>query len=344
MKSAQTGFVKLQWLVLILICMTPRVIGLALNTEANDDHIEVVERWIATDSYPSADHCWECFQPPIYYSIVYGAAALVGAEDRPELINVAHSLNGLLSLLILSLLYRQIVGFSLSDDWKILLFLFFGLNPKLVAINIQATNDTLVITLGMVSYHLLQQFCRTLSKPTAALLWFSLLAAGMTKGNGLVLVVVCSVIATVSIVARRNLRTAEKIAGCYLFLVLLPVSVGYAGGYVARYEQFADPFRINQEKAPPPNFAYYDGYVGKRMGIRSIVDGYLTFRFLDLLKHPHLGASDSKYEEHRTSFWTLLYAQAFHCQYEQYPPSWRSTSPFAEIVARALYLLSLIHI
>ena len=46
-----------------------------------------------------------------------------------------------------------------------------------------------------------------------------------------------------------------------------------------------------------------------RPGLTSVVDGLLTFRYVDLLRHPRNTQGRRVYPRHRTSVWTQVYAR-----------------------------------
>ena len=329
------------WWFLVVLCLLPRAVGLFVNREANDDHIQVVELWLEHGHYPDERACWECFQPPLYTTIQYSIARSLALNDRDDLIGIAHGINFCISVAILGMLAWQIQQMKLRLLWQVTLFLFFALNPKLMAINIQATNDTLVIALSMAALHLLRVTIRSFKPRNLVCLWCIVLLAGITKGNGLVLVVGVCLFVSLLTTMHADCSLVDKTIILTLFLISLPIAVSEMGHYYEHYERNGTPFSINQPKAPSASFLSYDGFAGKRLGVRSISDSLLTFRFVNLLQYPSTGGSGEWYPEHRTSFWTLLYGQAYHSQFEYYPPSWRSQSPVVDWVARALYVLGL---
>lgn len=329
---------------MIVVCLVPRVIGLAINREANDDHLPVVQLWLEKGHFPGYRDCWECFQPPLYYSLIYVPARLAGTHDRETLLRIAHAWNFVFCAVILVLLSLQISRFAIPTRRQYLLFMFVGLNPKLIAINIQATNDTLVIMLGMIVLLFLMECFDSFSWTTLAIIWLGALLAATAKGNGLVILAGVMGYACLCVAMQRGVPRWDRAVTLILFVISLPSAAALLGGYWSRYEQSGDPFVINQQKAKPPPLFTFDNYQGKRMGVRSIADCFLTFRLLDLIRNPSLKGERETYREHRTSFWTQLYGQALHAQFEHWPRSWVTDRKEVGWLARCLYILGLVPI
>ena len=79
-----------------------------------------------------------------------------------------------------------------------------------------------------------------------------------------------------------------------------------------------------------------------RPGITSVVDGFLTFRLVDMLAHPYITNDPLVYPRHRTSLWSQLYGRAHIAHFAQHPPSWRSTSGLVTGVSRLILILALV--
>jgi hypothetical protein len=75
----------------------------------------------------------------------------------------------------------------------------------------------------------------------------------------------------------------------------------------------------------------------------SIQDGFLTFKFFDLIKNPITDLREQINEPtHRTSLWTLLYGSAHSVHFENFPRTWRASSQEVLTISRLIFILALI--
>jgi hypothetical protein len=79
-----------------------------------------------------------------------------------------------------------------------------------------------------------------------------------------------------------------------------------------------------------------------RPGLTSIVDGLLTFRYMDLLSHPQNTQGKTDYPLHRTSMWTQLYGRAHSLHFDAWPRPWASTHPVVRNLTRTAFVLALL--
>ncbi|MGE3823456.1 MAG: hypothetical protein AB7G44_04480, partial [Bacteroidia bacterium] len=174
-------------LIAFLICLIPRVILTVINKTANDDHIAPILLWNEKGVYPATKDCWECFQPPFYYSIVKSVSGFANASTEDELRIVFQWLNFSVGFFCLLLIFIFQFKSSLPFKWNLSLALFWGQNPKLISISIQATNDIPVIALGMIFTLLLLKWIEKKSNILFAFILLIVALAAIIKGNGLVL-------------------------------------------------------------------------------------------------------------------------------------------------------------
>jgi hypothetical protein len=125
-----------------------------------------------------------------------------------------------------------------------------------------------------------------------------------------------------------------------LFFLPYLLCVPYFGQYYQKYAKFGDPFIINQEKNPRPHFIKRT-YVN-RPGVTSILDSYLTFRIISLLKTPSIPLDNEEYPLHRTSLWSQLYGRAHFVHFDMWPPGWQTSSRLVQIMGRGIFLLALL--
>jgi hypothetical protein len=65
----------------VILGVVFRVAGAVVNTEANDDHMEVIRVLSKERRIPAPDEFWESFQPLLYHATV--ASALVALPELP---------------------------------------------------------------------------------------------------------------------------------------------------------------------------------------------------------------------------------------------------------------------
>jgi hypothetical protein len=63
---------------------------------------------------------------------------------------------------------------------------------------------------------------------------------------------------------------------------------------------------------------------------------------VELLREPQNNSSNKEFPPHRTSFWSLLYARTHFIQYNQWPPSWLTTSETIRNLGRVIYIFALL--
>ncbi|MGA2490420.1 MAG: hypothetical protein ABSF99_09615, partial [Anaerolineales bacterium] len=79
-----------------------------------------------------------------------------------------------------------------------------------------------------------------------------------------------------------------------------------------------------------------------RGGILSIQDGFLTFKFVNLLEHPRIEYGQDNYPPNRTSFWTMLYGSANSASFSNYPPSWSTSGTQGFLLTQGIFILALL--
>jgi hypothetical protein len=123
------------------------------------------------------------------------------------------------------------------------------------------------------------------------------------------------------------------------FAVLVTPAVALIGPYAGFQREFGTPFVTNWTPSPRPHL--FRETLSERPGLTSVAHGLLTFRLVDLLRHPSSTDDRTHYPRHRTSVWSRVYAQAHSMRFESWPPSWASASPEVRHLTRLLLLLGL---
>lgn len=320
--------------VFLVACLV-RLWLAAVNREANDDHIEVVLRLLAGDPVVR-DACWECGQPLLFHRTVALLGSALSLTDREQLTLIAQLFNavvGVLTLLALSTVLRPRLSVH-----RLALFSAVALNPALVGIHAQATNDTLVIGLSVAgSLFIFRWLAAPLRSRVALAGGVACLALmPLAKGNGVVFALALLLAIGVVAWARRSLRTAT--AGVCMVAGVGLIAASF-GPYARDYHRYGTPFRQNSDKGPPPSLFQLSEH--RRPGIRAVMDGFMTFRVASLLEQPSMGVGVT-YPLHRTSFWTLMYARSLGVRMVRFPRTWIRDDARLDHLYRATVLVGLV--
>lgn len=119
-----------------------------VNRQSNDDHFEVIQLILKTGRLPVKPDCWECYQPKLFHYTTAKFLQITGLENTSQdsmilAVELVNYTAGLITLVV--------IGFFLchlpvkNELLKVLAFGLVALNPKLIGISSQATNDTFAI-------------------------------------------------------------------------------------------------------------------------------------------------------------------------------------------------------
>ncbi len=327
-------------LSIFILSLSLRFILSLLNYEANDPHVEVVEWIINHNALPDKDNCWECFQPKLYYIINAGIIQMLGIDNRMDSILCMQMFNFVLSFFILFYLWKFIARQPFSEKIKIAAFAFLAFNPCLTGINIQATNDTPEILAGILTIYFADRFFSEKKFRLGILLCVFVIIACLIKGSGLILIASLAIIFSIKLLAshfeERKLYIKILTILVISFIAIIPVGAGYIHNYI----KYGTPFVLVLRKDPPPPF-FNHTYAG-RPGITSVVDGYFTFRYFDMIREPFIVSTIDNYQLHRTSLWSQLYGRTMFMHFDQHPDSWKSMDPNLLNAGRWLIVLGIV--
>lgn len=320
-----------------------RVVLALVNTEANDDHLAVITMIARQHRLPRAHELFEAYQPKLYHVTAAELWRIGPWRSESSLLRTAQLLScgaGILALLLVhSFLRRQAVG----EGPRLIALSLVALNPKLIGLNAQATNDSFVILFGTLSLYLAWSFLTAPSVTKLLLTGASCILAALSKGSGLVVFVTILLVLGVAVLRAPWPHGERRRVGAYvaLFLVAVVPLFCVVGPYHDNYEESGgNPFAINVAPDPLPPLVH-DSYV-RRPGTTSIVHTYLTFRLADLLRHPtEPQKGNGPYPLHRTSLWSQLYGRLSSLHFDQWPPSWQDVRPITLTVVRASMLLGI---
>jgi hypothetical protein len=302
-----------------------RVILAFVNWEANDDHIGVISVMADEHRIPDEDELYEAFQPKLYHTIVAAIWKIVSIQSYSSRIRIAQFVSCIAGMIVLLLALHFVRSESrISAKVRLLSFSLLALNPKLIGINAQATNDSLVILFVSLSLYFGYRFFEGQRVKDFSWMTISAILAGLSKGNGLVVFIAIILAFMIAFFQRWNgssLTRGQALLYGSIFLLVYLVLMPGLGPYRGHYHQYGSPFVITMRPAPFPHvFAQTFVY---RPGVTSIVDSLLTFRLLDMLRTPMITNTPDTYPQHRTSLWSQLYGGAHFVHFDAWPPSWQ---------------------
>jgi len=216
-----------------------------------------------------------------------------------------------------------------------------ALNPSLIGIGAQATNDSFVIFFVSLALFAGERFFAHPSAARWSLLTTASALAPLAKGNGLVVLpAVAAAFLASLLAARRGLdRQPRRLVSPFVgWAVVVAIALGAFFPFGDHYRLFSLPF---DDRADASGMrAARDAFV-VRPGVRSIPDALLTFRVVDLLQHPTIDNGVAPIPLSRTSLWSTLYGRFHFSRYASWPPSWQSKSGAVEAVGRIAFVLGL---
>lgn len=333
----RAAFAVVWGLALLLRLALPLV-----NSEANDSHVEVVQRILATGSLPIKTDCWECFQPKLYHASLALLFVTLDLSEWRSQVLAANLFNAGVGVLVLLVCWRLLAPSRADAPWLAwLAFALLALNPKLIAISSQATNDIVVVLFSVLA---LAAALRFLNEDRAGdLAWAAawVVLAVSAKSNGwvifLALVGALLVRAVVDAPARRRTLVAALLVA---IAVPAAAALNPLNQLRLNLQRFGSPVALNIRRAPPPQL-FASSYV-PRAGVLSVADGFLTFKLRSLLAHPRIENGMAPVPAHRTSLWTQLYGRAHSLHFDNWPPTWGTQGEAHFPRLRALFLLALV--
>src|SRR5438874_1051030 len=113
--------------LIFLLAITLRISLALVNQEANDNHIEVIQR-ILQGNPIKYDSCWECYQPKLYHLTVAFFTSVFSMHPISRIIIFSQLLNVIVGIGTLFFLYFFIKAQKVSGMIKELTFAFVALN------------------------------------------------------------------------------------------------------------------------------------------------------------------------------------------------------------------------
>jgi hypothetical protein len=314
-----------------------------VNREANDDHLSVIRIIAFQHHLPRLREAWEGFQPKLYHVSVAMLWILSPWQSSTARILIAQLVACAAGIATLFIIRAALIRSDVSPPIRLLAFALVALNPALIGLSAQATNDSFVIMFSTLALDRAIEFFRSGARRDFALMSASVVLASLSKGNAVVVFVAITVTLVHAIMrpeAIPRLSTRQVTALGAIFVTIFIVFNVALGSYRSNWEDTGNPFSINGDPAPMPHLIERT-YV-YRPGVTSIADTYFKFRFVDMLEHPMITNGVDVYALHRTSLWSQLYGRAHLIHFAQHPPSWRNTSSLVVTVSRLILVLALL--
>jgi Dolichyl-phosphate-mannose-protein mannosyltransferase len=328
-------------LLIFLVGTLLRVVLAFVNSEANDNHLEVMAVLADENRVPDRAEMWEAFQPKLYHVTVaalWKVLAVTSPTIRVRVAQLVSCAAGVVTLW-LCLVFLKSEG-PVSAKLQCLAFSLLALNPGLIGINAQGTNDSFVIMFASLALYAGYHFLASWRVRDFVWMMVSAILAALSKGNGLVVVLAILLVFAVALwQGQRSDSMTRGQVSLYglVFLVGFAMVVPKAGSYWEHYRRYGSPFVLPIPPAPFPNM--FEKTFVYKPGVTSIVDSLGTFRLFDLLRTPISTTDNEHYPLHRTSLWSQLYGRAHFTRFDAWPPSWRM--PAAEWLRTASLITNL---
>jgi hypothetical protein len=319
-------------------------LGLVLvNRESNDDHFAVILRILKTDRLPEKADCWECYQPKLFHYTSAKFLQLTGLDNtnRGSMILALELVNytaGLITILVIGLFLYRLPG--KMEFLKVLAFGMVALNPGLIGINSQATNDTFAILFSTLALYCTYAFLQK-KRPITFLLMLLFIILGISsKTNVWVSAIAIFLALLIQVWTEKQSQVRRLLIACLFGAVTLVLSIlNPLNQYISNYRAYGSPVLLNIDRQPRPHF--FVQTTSDRPGILSIQDGIFTFKFIDLLRYPRI-ENGAVYPPSRTSLWTQIYGRAYSVHFDNFPKSWSTTGEQGFTLSRAIYILALL--
>jgi hypothetical protein len=314
-----------------------------VNREANDDHLSVIRIIAFQHHLPRLREAWEGFQPKLYHVSVAVLWHLSPWQSSTAQILIAQLVGCVASIATLFIIRHSLIRRGVTPPIRLLAFALVALNPALIGLSAQATNDSFVIMFSTLALDRAIEFFRSGARRDYILMTAAVVLAALSKGNALVVFIAIVVTLVHAIVQSQRIPALSRrqvVALTAAFVGVFVVFTVTLGSYRSNWQDTGSPFSVNGDPAPMPHFIERT-YV-YRPGTTSVADTYFTFRFVDMLEHPFITNSRDVYPLHRTSLWSQLYGRAHVIQFAQHPPSWRNTSPLVLNISRLILVLALL--
>jgi 4-amino-4-deoxy-L-arabinose transferase-like glycosyltransferase len=299
------------YIAIFIVSLFLRLSLALVNRQANDNHMQAVNMIMATHQLPNAYDCRECFHPKLFYFTMALILQSLNITENDAQIVFTQVIDFLAGMMTLAVVWKFIEEYpSESSRVKLTAFALVALNPKLIAINSQASNDSFVILFCTLALFFTY---RLIKAPSNKIFWavvIFILLAMSTKATGwLIFIAVFFSLLLTHLVAGKEAGITPIRLSVFLISVLFFTTLNPLSQIVSNYKMFGAPITISDRSLPLPSLfekSYPTEKYIFRPGILSIQDGFLTFKLFDLLSYPLTTNGPSDYPPFRTSFWTMF--------------------------------------
>jgi len=308
---------------------------------ANDDHVEVAEMIFNERKIPEPQRCWQCYHPKFYHYSVAQLSHFFDLDTREKRTVLAQVINAIAGMITLLICWIFIKRQSFREAVKLLCLATVAFNPRFLAIHAQASNDAFLILFGTIMLFSLYQLMGKFDKKYVLILLIAGILAGVTKGNSFILMIGVGVVFLLKIMISQKVRRKNYVGSLFFFLMLTMILVGYFGEYFSNYKKHGKPVVYNTPITEVPSWFKKNTF--RRPGVRSIAEGYFTFRWVDLIQNPIISNDAETYPLHRTSVWSQLYGRSNFIYFDNWPPGkWQSKDPLMMNIGRIALALAII--
>jgi hypothetical protein len=329
-------------IAVFVVAIVLRVLLAIVNVEANDDHLSVVRIISEENRIPGPSETWESWQPKLYHATVAILWRVSPGDSREALNRLGQLVNCVAGIATIFIIYRFLLALALSRKTIFLTFALAALNPKMVGLSVQMTNDAFVILFGSLTIFLMWRFLTAPRIATFAGAAVAAILATLSKGNGIVIFVALFATLVIALLQRSPvlLPRSQLSVATAVFAIASIVAATFLGSYAANYREKGSPFAISVDRDQFPSF-FRETFV-HRPGVTSIAQAYFTFNLTSLIRDPMVNYDPEIYPIHRRSLWSQVYGRSHFVHFDAWPPSWEQRTPFMEWLGRIVLIVALI--
>lgn len=311
-------------IVAIGALMRLTLVGVNPPTNSYDDHLEPVAIYATSGERPPPEACWQCYQPPVYYSLSAGMLDAVYAAtgnqrtawEAVQWISALASIGTL--ILVLLLLRSHLPNDRLAQMGGLVVLVML---PRDLYTAASMGNDALLVFFVTAAVYCFARLRRDERDAMAVVgLGCSAVLAAWTKQSGLIALGLVAMALPWVWRARESRRSRAWILGGLVLVLLLAV-----GDEVWRTYQTGIPFASNQHFEPR---AALEGQPPGQISATT----FTSFLPVRLLEHPTLGPATVD------SFWTQIFARTWY----DYEPRFLPAGGTTTWLARSLYMAGLV--
>ncbi|MFN8416521.1 MAG: glycosyltransferase family 39 protein [Cytophagaceae bacterium] len=325
--------------ILFILGLSLRLFLAFYNRSANDDHVGVISIILKEGRVPERNECWSCYQPKLFYIINAVIDKVLAIESQDNWILIAQLLNVFVVAFALYCIGNFIHNKVQNQKLKYAIWALVIFNPCFTGISIQGTNDTFVISFGILAYYFYDQYVQKLTQRYFYYTLLFVLLAIWSKASGWI--VAGTIVMHYCYLLFSGYIKLFEVKWNLVVSALGLVLMVYIGGYWTNWTKHNSDSLSTWNKAPAAKFFEIDSY-GGRPGVLSLWDAFFSFRYVDMIQQPYINNDLDGYPLHRTSHWSQLYGRTFFAHFDQWPPAWQSQHRNIVFAGRVLLTLAIL--